>query len=120
MCSKGGAFDTRRRGFSHKQVGLLTQDNWLENSNQRLQGNAVRKRPARLIYSNTYLHRDHVFSLKKRKVAATGYNDRYNPVCTLSDLLRTRKFLQVLTISPRICRACRPTPCPHFACNADA
>jgi hypothetical protein len=60
------------------------------------------------------------FFKMKRKVGAIGYNDRYNPVCTLSDLLRTRKFLQVLTISPRICRACRPTPCPHFACNADA
>ena len=62
-----------------------------------------------------------MFFLKgKRKVAATGYNNRYNPVCTLSDLLRTRKFLQVLTISPRICRACRPTPCHHSACKRDA
>lgn len=57
---------------------------------------------------------------EKRKVAAIGYNHRYNPVCTLSVLLRTRKSLQVLTISPRFCRAIRPTPCPHFACNADA
>src|ERR1700734_789807 len=48
------------------------------------------------------------------------YIDGYNPVCTLSDQLRTRKFLQVLTISPRICRACRPTPCPHSACECDA
>jgi hypothetical protein len=38
-----------------------------------------------------------------------GYNDRYNPVCTLSDLLRTRKFLRVLTISPAfVGRAARP------------
>ena len=48
------------------------------------------------------------------------YIDGYNPVCTLSDQLRTRKFLQVLTISPRICRACRPTPCPHFAAHAQS
>jgi hypothetical protein len=48
------------------------------------------------------------------------YIDGYNPVCTLGVQLRTRKFLQVLTISPRICRACRPTPCPHSACECDA
>ena len=60
------------------------------------------------------------FLLIERKVAAIGYIDGYNPVCTLSDLLRTRKFLQVLTISPRICRACRPTPCRHSACKRDA
>lgn len=48
------------------------------------------------------------------------YINGYNPVCTLSALLRTRNFLQVLTISPRICRACRPTPCPHSACKRNA
>jgi hypothetical protein len=48
------------------------------------------------------------------------YIDGYNPVCTLGVLQRTRKFLQVLTISPRICRACRPTPCPHSACECNA
>lgn len=45
----------------------------------------------------------------ERKVAAIGYNDRSNPDCTLSDLLRTRKVLQVLTISPAfVGRAARP------------
>lgn len=48
------------------------------------------------------------------------YIDGYNPVCTLGVLLRTRKYLRVLTISPRICRACRPTPCPHSACECNA
>ncbi len=75
----------------------------------------------RALYTPIQIHTETMCFLKwKRKVAAIGYNDRYNPVCTLSDLLRTRKFLQVLTISPRICRACRPTPCPHsaFECNA--
>ena len=42
------------------------------------------------------------------------------PVYASAVLLRTYKFLQVLTISPRICRACRPTPCPHSACECNA
>src|SRR5437868_5397559 len=46
-----------------------------------------------------------------------GYIHGYNPVCTHDDLLRTRKSLQVLTLSPRICRAVRPTPCRHSACK---
>jgi hypothetical protein len=80
--------------------------------------NAIPVFTTRLIYSYRNPHRPCVFLQRKRKVAAGGYNGRYNPVCTLCDLLRTRKSLRVLTIFPRICRACRPTPCPHFACNA--
>ena len=60
------------------------------------------------------------FLLLERKVGVFGYKRGYISVCTLAVILRTRKFLQVLTISPRICRACRPTPCPHSACKRDA
>ena len=61
-----------------------------------------------------------MFSLKKESRQRQGHKRRHTPVYAHPDLLRTYKSLQVLTISPRICRACRPTPCPHFACNADA
>lgn len=57
-----------------------------------------------------------MFSLKG-KPARTGQNRPHNSVYALADLLRTSKSLQVLTIFPRICRACRPTPCRHSACK---
>src|ERR1035437_371601 len=58
-----------------------------------------------------------VFSLKKKE-GRRRYKHRYLSVCTPCDLQRTRKPLQVLTISPRFCRARRPTPCHHFACQS--
>src|SRR5262249_37333208 len=59
------------------------------------------------------------FSSKKERRDFSGYKHRYKPVCTPRALLRTRKALRVLILSPRICRACRPTPCPHFACKPE-
>lgn len=55
---------------------------------------------------------------KRKDGRIFGYKKGYLPVCTHGVLLRTRNSLPVLTISPRFCRALRPTPCPHSTCNA--
>ena len=100
-------------------MGALTQGFIGATTKIRCQLTRFSNRAKSLIYSD--INSTHVcFSLNERKAATNGYIRRYNFVCTLRDLLRTRNFLQVLTISPRICRACRPTPCPHSACKRDA
>jgi len=112
LCPRGGAFDTRRRGFPHKQVGLLTQHQWsripIEPSSATPFG-----KDRRALYASIHIHTQTVCFLKwKRKAAVIGYNERYNPVCTVSDLLRTRNSLQVLTIFPRNLSGVPPDPVP--------
>jgi hypothetical protein len=117
---RGGAFDTRRWGFPHKQVGLLTQQTWSRIPNRRSWATPFGN-GRRALYTPIHIYTETMcFSSTRKEGRRDRYNDRYNPVCTPSDLLRTRNFLRVLTISPRICRACRPTPCHHSACKRDA
>ena len=119
--SEGGAFDTRRWGFRHKQVGLLTQEPSpkFQRSLSRQRRSKPTDAPNILQYKSTH-GLVCVFFNGRRKVAAILVQSTVHIRLYPRRPTPHPQFLQVLTISPRICRACRPTPCPHSACKRDA
>jgi hypothetical protein len=114
--------DRKNRGVSPNRVWGLTEISEGPNDHSTEQHNDFLTEAARLSYVLIYFSHSSALCVlfEKESRRDQGTNDGTYPFVPLSDLLRTGNSLRVLNISPRICRACRPTPCPHFACNADA